>query len=231
MTTINDNITYNLYKKRNEMYGFLIDSYKIKRDYFNEIIKGSNMKRLYILNLLKNSTESSDINNLIIEAYTQKVRLLREQIVAANMEFIHLKSMIDKVTCVKNLNMEQLNNYNSVRELEILKLSNGLSGDWTDSEKKTIDEYKSNMTAINDELNNNINNICNKIYNPYDNIEGINDTDKNIQKLNKSSMKKMMKAQSLQNELKDSCDQIYLSNSHKGIGITKGEQYTISPFK
>ena len=87
------------------------------------------------------------------------------------------------------------------------------------------------MTEINDELNNNINNICNKIYNPYDNIEGINDTDKNIQKLNKSSMKKMMKAQSLQNELKDSCDQIYLSNSHKGIGITKGEQYTISPFK
>ena len=87
MTTINDNITHNLYKKRNEMYGFLIDSYKIK---------GSNMKLLYILNLLTNSTGASDINNLIIKAYTQKVRLLREQIVAANMEFIHLKSMIDK---------------------------------------------------------------------------------------------------------------------------------------
>ena len=93
------------------------------------------------------------------EAFKAKSLSYREYILASNMEMIHLQSMIDKINIVKKLNEEQIKEeYNIDREMETNKLSIELcNSDWTESEKKTLNEYYINIDKHDDDFESNLN--------------------------------------------------------------------------
>ncbi len=84
---------------------------------------------------------------IVIESYELRKDYFRTAVISANMERIHVQSMIDKAVIAKELNEAQTKGrYNLQCEEEIMHRCKDLANnDWTDSERKTILGYQKRM--------------------------------------------------------------------------------------
>ena len=167
MNTIKNSEIIKIYNIRTEMFDNLINAYIYKRKHYNNIIQSANIKRIHMEWLFTKIDENSKILKYLNMAFRSKSLACREYIIASNMEIIHLQSMIDKVNIVKRLNKEQIKEeYNIGREIEINKLSIELcNSDWTENEKKTLNEYYINIDKYDDEFEDNLNKFRENIFN------------------------------------------------------------------
>ena len=166
MNTIKNFEIIEIYNIRTKMFNNLIKAYIYKRKHYNSIIQSANYKRIHMEWLITKTNENSNIIKYLNIAFRSKSMAYREYIIASNMEMIHLQSMIDKVNIVKRLNEEKIKEeYNIGREIEINKLSIDLcNSDWTENEKKTLNEYYLNIDKYDDDFEFNLNKFRENIF-------------------------------------------------------------------
>ena len=207
---IKDNTTYDLFKKRDKMYNTLIETYKIKRKYFNNIIKLYNIKRKYSINAAaecKISTQGRNFESKfecidLHKVYEIQVKLFREYILTANMEFIHFQSMIDKVTEIRDLNKEQINKYDIEREYQILLKNHELTGDWSNDEKQIMNNHHIIMSNLKKKCGN-------MLYDIYfrDNSNEEIDLNKKIKEMDTQTENNFLIVKKIQDEIDKLCTQ------------------------
>ena len=166
MNTIKNFEIIEIYNIRTKMFDNLIKAYIYKRKHYKNIIQSANYKRIHMEWLITKTNEDSNIIKYLNIAFRSKSLAYREYIIASNMEMIHLQSMIDKVNIVKKLNEEQIKEeYKIGREMEINKLSIELcNSDWTETEKKTLNEYYINIDKHDDDFESNLNKFRENIF-------------------------------------------------------------------
>ena len=183
MSSIKNLEIENVYKIRTKMFEYLTKAYIYKRKHYSSIIQSANYKRIHMENLIEYTNKDSEIIKYLNEAFKAKSLSYREYILVSNMEMIHLQSMIDKVNIVKRLNEEQIKEeYNIGREIEINKLSIELcNSDWTESEKKTLNEYYINIYEYDNNYESNLDKFKDNIFN----IENSNNKKKKLKRIKK----------------------------------------------
>lgn len=230
-TLMNDRL-YKLYEKRTKLYDALLKGCNIKKAYFNKVVISFNIRREYTLGLSEELSKSilntkEDSYKLLLRAYRSKTKCYRETILTARMESDHIGTMIKKISRLKELNQQQIEDYNIEREMQIATLSRETAAEnsWTEEAAEAMKSRHENIAKYDVEYVKLMQQFYNEVCVPLNQKELTSHTNY-MDKLDKEYIIYMEEYEKIQNEIDLECrptlDNDISTTEDEGVTATIG---------